>query len=411
LAPAPGGYVAAIRAAQLGLRTAIVERENLGGVCLNWGCIPTKALLKSGEVFEQVNHLADYGLKADGLGFDFGKIVARSRASAAQLSKGVAFLMRKNKIEVIDGAATLEPGDKAPTVVVALKAGGERRLTATSVILATGARARTLPPSGLSPTGTASGPTARPWSRRPRPSRCWSSARRHRHRVRQLLPRARDRGDGHRGAGPHPAGRGRGGLVAARKAFEKRGIKFRTGVKVTGLTNRARASSSRSSRRQGRDPDRRRLHRRRRDRGEHRRLGLEALGVDAERGPGGHRTPTARPTSRPLRHRRRRRRPLAGAQGEPRGVHTVEHIAGLKPSGLTAPIPGCTYSSPQIASIGLTEAAAKAAGHEVKVGRFPFRANGRAIAGGETDGFIKTVFDAGTGRLIGAHLIGAASPS
>jgi dihydrolipoamide dehydrogenase len=149
----PGGYVAAIRAAQLGMRTAIVERENLGGVCLNWGCIPTKALLKSGEVFEQVNHLADYGLKADALSFDFGKIISRSRASAAQLSKGVAFLMRKNKIEVIDGTATLEKGDKAPTVVVALKAGGERRLTASSVILATGARARTLPQLGLEPDG------------------------------------------------------------------------------------------------------------------------------------------------------------------------------------------------------------------------------------------------------------------
>ena len=149
----PGGYVAAIRAAQLGLKTAIVEREALGGICLNWGCIPTKALLKSGEVYEQLGHLSDYGLSADNRAYDFSKVVARSRAVAKQLSAGVAFLMKKNKIEVIDGAARLEAGEGAPRIVVKPKTGAERHLEAKAVIVATGARARTFPEVGLAPDG------------------------------------------------------------------------------------------------------------------------------------------------------------------------------------------------------------------------------------------------------------------
>ena len=149
----PGGYVTAIRASQLGLKTAIVERENLGGVCLNWGCIPTKALLKSGEVYEQLGHLDAYGLAAQNRSYDFTKVIERSRAVAKQLSSGVDFLMKKHKIEVVDGEARLEKGSPAPKVIVKLKAGGERTLTAKSVILATGARARTIPAIGLEPDG------------------------------------------------------------------------------------------------------------------------------------------------------------------------------------------------------------------------------------------------------------------
>src|ERR1700684_1026487 len=149
----PGGYVAAIRAAQLGLKTAIIEREALGGVCLNWGCIPTKALLKSGELYETLGHLGDYGLKAGARSYDFTKVIARSRAVAKQLSSGVAFLMKKNKIEVVEGTAKLEKGEGAPKGVVALKAGGSCTLAAKSVILATGARARTFPDLGLEPDG------------------------------------------------------------------------------------------------------------------------------------------------------------------------------------------------------------------------------------------------------------------
>src|SRR3954451_7705370 len=143
-----GGCVAPIRAAQLGLKTAIVERELLGGICLNWGCIPTKALLKSGEVYEQLDHLADYGLSVEKRGFDFGKVVERSRKVSAQLNAGVAFLMKKHKIEVVMGAAKLEKGQGAPVVVV-----GDKKLTAKNVILATGARARTIPAAGLEPDG------------------------------------------------------------------------------------------------------------------------------------------------------------------------------------------------------------------------------------------------------------------
>ena len=145
----PGGYTAAIRAAQLGLKTAIIERELLGGICLNWGCIPTKALLKSGEIYEQMGHVADYGLSAEKPGFDFAKVIARSRAVAKQLNGGVGFLMKKNKIEVIEGTAKLEKGDPAPKIVVALKAGGSRTLQAKAVILATGARAKEIPAIGL----------------------------------------------------------------------------------------------------------------------------------------------------------------------------------------------------------------------------------------------------------------------
>ena len=149
----PGGYVAAIRASQLGLKTAIVEREALGGICLNWGCIPTKALLKSGEVYEQLGHLADYGLKIEGRSFDFEAVIQRSRKVSKQLSSGVAFLMKKHKIEVIEGTAKLEKGAPAPKVTIALKAGGSRAVQAKSVILATGARARTIPAAGLEPDG------------------------------------------------------------------------------------------------------------------------------------------------------------------------------------------------------------------------------------------------------------------
>src|SRR3989338_3758558 len=145
----PGGYVAAIRASQLGLKTAIVERAELGGICLNWGCIPTKALLKSGEVYEQLSHLADYGLSASGASFDFGQIIARSRGGAKKMEGGGAFLMKKHKVELCLGTATLKKGASAPKVAVALNAGGKRTITAKHVILAAGARARTIPAIGL----------------------------------------------------------------------------------------------------------------------------------------------------------------------------------------------------------------------------------------------------------------------
>ncbi|HEY1561576.1 MAG TPA: dihydrolipoyl dehydrogenase [Caulobacteraceae bacterium] len=404
----PGGYVTAIRASQLGLKTAIVEREALGGVCLNWGCIPTKALLKTGEVYDMLGHLADYGVSAENRTYDFAKVVERSRKIAKQLSAGVAFLMKKHKIEVLYGTARLEKGASAPVVTVKLNAGGERNLTAKSVILATGARARILPDIGLVPDA----------------ERVWTYRE-------AMVPKAAPKtlvvvGSGAIGMEFASFYRALGAEVtvvevlprilpvedeevsaAAMKAFERRGIRFRVGAKVGGLeTGKGGITLSLDAGGKaetleaevaivavGID-------------GNVEDLGLEALGVKVDRGhvvagPHGETNvaglfaigDVAGP-------------PWLAHKASHEGVHCVEHIAGLADSGLSSPIPGCTYTTPQIASIGLTEAQAKDKGIAVKVGRFPFRANGKAIAAGETEGFVKTVFDAGTGALLGAHMIG-----
>ena len=400
----PGGYVTAIRAAQLGMKVAIVERELLGGICLNWGCIPTKALLKSGEVYEQLDHLADYGLSVEKRGFDFARVVERSRKVSAQLNAGVAFLMKKHKIEVVMGAARLEKGQAAPTVVV-----GDRKLTAKHVILATGARARTIPAVGLEPDG----------------ERVWTYRE-------ALVPRSVPKtllviGSGAIGIEFASFYRALGSDVtviealprilpvedeevskAAQKAFEKRGLKFRVPAKVKRLTKTKAGVSveievggkSETLKAEvaivavgivGNVED----------------MGLEALGVKIERThvvtdkhgatgvPGLYAIgDVAGP-------------PWLAHKASHEGVHCIEHIAGLAPANIDSPIPGCTYSTPQIASVGLTEAQARDQGREPKVGRFPFRVNGKAIASGETDGFVKTVFDGKTGALIGAHMIGA----
>ncbi len=404
----PGGYVAAIRASQLGLKTAIVEREALGGICLNWGCIPTKALLKSGEVYEQLGHLSDYGLKVEGRSFDFDAVIQRSRKVSKQLCAGVAFLMKKHKIEVIEGTAKLEKGSPAPKVTIALKAGGARSVQAKSVILATGARARTIPAAGLEPDGEFI------WTYREAmvPKACPKSlivigsgaigiefasfyrALGAEVTVIEALPRILPVEDEEISA-------------AAQKAFERRGLKFLVGAKVgklsktkTGVTVDLEVDGKAQTLEAERAIVAVGIS------GNVENLGLEALGVKLDRG---HVTIDAHGGTG-----------VAGlyaigdVAGAPwlahkamhEGVHCVEHIAGLAPANLTAPIPGCTYANPQVASVGLTEAQAKAGGREVKVGRFPFRVNGKAIAAGETEGFVKTVFDAATGALLGAHLIG-----
>jgi len=399
----PGGYVTAIRASQLGMKTAIVERAELGGICLNWGCIPTKALLKSGEVYEQLDHLKDYGLSVEKRGFDFDAVVQRSRKVASTLNSGVTFLMKKNKIEVVVGSAKLETGQGAPTVVV-----GDRKLTAKHVILATGARARTIPAIGLEPDG----------------ERVWTYRE-------ALVPKSAPKtmvviGSGAIGMEFASFYRALGSEVtvvemlprilpvedeevskAAHKAFEKRGIKFRVPANVKKLT-KTKAGVSLEIEAGGKAEtleaevaivavgivgnveD----------------MGLEALGVKIEKthivtdSHGGTGVPglyaigdVAGP-------------PWLAHKASHEGVHCIEHIAGLKPTNLTSPIPGCTYTTPQVASVGLTEAQAKEQGLEPKVGRFPFRVNGKAIAAGELDGFVKTVFDGKTGALIGAHMIG-----
>ena len=404
----PGGYVTAIRASQLGLKTAIIEREALGGICLNWGCIPTKALLKSGEVYEQLGHLADYGISVEGRSFDFAKVVDRSRKVAKQLSSGVAFLMKKHNIEVIDGTAKLEKGAGAPKVVVALKAGGSRTIEAKNVILATGARARTIPAIGLEPDG----------------DRIWTYRE-------AMVPKACPKsmvvvGSGAIGIEFASFYRALGAEVtviealdrilpvedeevsaAARKAFERRGLQFRVGAKVsklaktkTGVSVAIEVGGKAETLEAeiaivavGID-------------GNVENLGLEALGVKVDRGHVSIDEHCATNVPGLFAIGDVAGPPWLAHKASHEGVHCVEHIAGIKSNGLKSPIPGCTYATPQVASVGLTEAAAKAKGIEVKVGRFPFRVNGKAIAAGETEGFVKTVFDAKTGALIGAHMIG-----
>jgi len=405
----PGGYTAAIRAAQLGMKTAIVEREALGGICLNWGCIPTKALLKSGDIYEQLGHVADYGLSAEKPAFDFDKVIGRSRAVAKQLNGGVGYLMKKHKIEVLDGTAKLEMGDPAPKVVVTLKAGGSRTLQAKAVILATGARARVIPSIGLVGDGD------RIWTYREAmtPKACPTS----------LLVV----GSGAIGLEFASFYRALGAAVtviealdrilpvedeevsvAARKALEKRGIKFRTSAKVTRLAKSKNGVSLQlESGGKAETLEGERAIVAVGIEGNVENLGLENLGVKIDRGhvvTDGHSGTGVKglyaigDVAGP---------PWLAHKASHEAVHCVEHIAGKDPAPLTAPIPGCTYTNPQVASVGLTEAQAKADGRQIKVGRFPFRANGRAIASGETEGFVKTVFDANTGQLLGAHMIGA----
>ena len=399
----PGGYTAAIRGAQLGMKTAIVERELLGGICLNWGCIPTKALLKSGEVYAQLDHLADYGLSAEKPAFDFARVVGRSRAVAKQLNQGVAFLMKKNKVEVISGEAKLEKGSPAPKVVV-----GGRTLQARAVILATGARAKEIPAIGLVGDGDrvwtyrhAMTPTACPKSLVVVGSGaigvefgCFYRALGAEVTVVEALDRILPIEDAEISA-------------AAQKSFEKRGMRFRTGAKVTKLAKDGQGvtlslevggktetlKAERAIVAVGID-------------GNVENLGLEALGVRIERGhvvSDGHGA-TNVPGLYAIGD-------VAGApwlahKASHEGVHVAEVIAGRTPAPLAAPIPGCTYSQPQIASVGMTEAQAAAQGRKLKVGRFKFSANGKAIASGETEGFVKTVFDEATGALLGAHMLG-----
>jgi len=409
----PGGYVAAIRAAQLGLKTAVVEREHLGGICLNWGCIQTKALLRSAEVYEQIRHASAYGLKVDGAGFDLAAIVQRSRKIAGQLSAGVRHLLRKNKIEVVEGHARLAGGGKVRVSAGASSAGGPApfaELSAPHIVIATGARSRLVPP--LEPDGKL----------------VWSYKE-------AMVPPAMPKslavvGSGAIGIEFASFYRSLGAQVTviemlervlpledeeisafARKAFEKRGMKLLTGCTVKKLirgaddvtlevAGTAAGGTTLTVDRVisavgivGNVED----------------LGLESTRVKVER--------TRIVTDEWCRTNEPGVYAIGDVAGAPwlahkashEGILCVEKIAGLP--GLhpldTRRIPSCTYCTPQVASVGLTEAKARAAGHEVKVGRFPFIGNGKAIALGEPEGLVKTVFDAKSGELLGAHMVGA----
>ena len=401
----PGGYVAAIRAAQLGLKTAVIEREHLGGICLNWGCIPTKALLRSSEIFHLIHRAKEFGLSADNVRFDVTKIVERSRKVAAQLSNGVKFLMKKNKVTVIEGEARLT----SPTsVAVTGKTAGA--FSAKNIIIATGARARALP--GLEPDGKlvwsyreAMVPTAMPKSLLVIGSGAIGIEFASFYRtlgaevtVVEVMDRILPVEDEEISA-------------LALKAFTKQGMKVITGASVEKLVRGADRVTATVKTKDGKGQaiEVERVISAVGIVGNVENLGLEALGVKVERS---HIVVNewAETSVKGLYA-------IGDVAGPPwlahkashEGVIAVERLAGVKglhPLDVTK-IPGCTYCWPQVASVGLTEARARAAGREVKVGRFPYVGNGKAIALGDTEGLIKTVFDAKTGELLGAHMIGA----
>ena len=400
----PGGYVAAIRGAQLGLKVACIERAELGGICLNWGCIPTKALLRSSEVFHLMERAKEFGLKAEGIGYDLDAVVKRSRGVAKQLSGGVAHLLKKNKVTVIAGEARLT----APGTLTVKTEKGEEAVEGRAIVLATGARARDLP--GLEADG----------------KRVWS----YRH---ALVP-------------PHMPkkllviGSGAIGIefasfyntlgaettvvevmdrilpvedaeisAFAKKQFVKQGMTILEGATVKKLdrgADKVTATIEVGGKTETREFDT--VISAVGIVGNVENLGLEALGVKIDR--------THVVVDEYCRTGVAGLYAIGDIAGAPwlahkashEGVMVAELIAGRHPHPVDAGnIPGCTYCQPQIASVGLTEEKARAAGREVRVGRFPFIGNGKAIALGEPEGLVKTVFDATTGELLGAHMIGA----
>ena len=408
----PGGYVAAIRGSQLGMKTAIIEREHLGGVCLNWGCIPTKALLRTAEVYTNMKHAEAYGLKAEGIGFDLDGVVQRSRKIAKQLAGGVGYLMKKNKIDVVMGEATLAGRNGAGPAVKVQAKDGEKTLSAKHVIVATGARARTIPQAGLEPDGKLIWTAREAMTPDKMPERLlvigsgaigiefasFYNAMGADVRVVEMVDRILPAEDEEVSA-------------FALKTFTKQGMRIDTQAKVAGLKKGEDTVTATIESKDGKTETEEF------DRvvlaigitGNTENLGLEEAGVKVERGhivvdewlstgvPGLYAIGDVTGA------------PWLAHKASHEGVLCVEKIAGrndVHPIDVKR-IPGCTYCNPQVASVGLTEARAKEAGHEVRTGTFPFQGNGKAIALGEQEGFVKTVFDKKTGELLGAHMIGA----
>ncbi|MBK5958273.1 dihydrolipoyl dehydrogenase [Rhodoplanes elegans] len=409
----PGGYVTAIRAAQLGFKTAIVEKSHLGGICLNWGCIPTKALLRSAEIYHYMQHPEVYGLKAENVSFDPAAVVKRSRGVSKRLNDGVGFLMKKNKVSVIWGAATVDAPGKISVAASKTEAPkgalGPGSYQAKHIIVATGARPRVLP--GLEPDGKlvwtyfeAMVPEKMPKSLLVVGSGAIGIEFASFYRtmgadvtVVEVLPQILPVEDAEIAA-------------FARKQFEKQGFKILTGAKVTKLDKKADSVTATI------DDGKGGTQTLTVDRvisavgvvGNIENLGLEKLGVKTDRGTivtdglGKTNVPglyaigdVAGP-------------PMLAHKAEHEGVICIEAIKGLHPHPLDkSKIPGCTYCSPQIASVGLTEAKAKEQGLDIRVGRFPFAGNGKAIALGEDQGLVKVIFDKKTGQLLGAHMVGA----
>ena len=405
LGSGPGGYVAAIRAAQLGLKVAIVERENLGGICLNWGCIPTKALLRSAEIYHYMQHAGDYGLTAANISADIDAVVKRSRGVAKQLNQGVTHLMKKNKITVHMGDGKLLAANKLSVT----KDGKTEELTAENIIIATGARARDLPFA-------------------PADGKCiWTY--RHAMVPPEMPKKLLVIGSGAIGIEFASFYNDMGAEVTVvemldrivpvedsdvstflEKSLTKQGMKIMTGAGVESLKATATGISASIKGKDGKVtpsefthcivaigiiPNTENI-------------GLEELGVEMDRGflktDSNCRTNVSGlwaigDITAP---------PWLAHKASHEGVIAAETIAGGHPHAMDPlNIPGCTYCHPQVASVGMTEAKAEEAGYEVKVGNFPFMGNGKAIALGEAEGFIKTVFDAKTGELLGAHMVGA----
>ena len=402
----PGGYVTAIRATQLGMNTALVERDQLGGICLNWGCIPTKALLRASEIYHLLRRLDEFGFSAKDIRFDTGRVVARSRAVAKRLSDGVAYLLRKNKVTVFDGHGRLTGKGR----LVVEKAGAlVAELASEHIVLATGARARALP--GLEPDG----------------ERVWTYKE-------AMVPTAIPKsllvvGSGAIGIEFASFYHDMGAEVTVvemldrvlpiedeeisafvRKSFEKQGIKIHTSATVAGLErNGANLAARIEGSGQGAEVEVGRVILAVGIVGNVEDIGLEGTGVRVERShvvvdqwlctgePGVY---AIGDLVGP---------PWLAQKAMHEGVICVERIAGVNdvhPLNLSN-IPACIYCRPQVASVGLTEKVAREAGHEVKIGHFPFIGNGKAIALGEPEGMVKTVFDGKTGELLGAHMVGA----
>lgn len=401
----PGGYVTAIRASQLGLKTAVVEKAELGGICLNWGCIPTKALLKSAQVFEYLKHAGDYGIQAGDAKADFGAVVKRSRDVAGGMSKGVQFLMKKNKIDVITGTGKVKPGKK---VEVTAADGSKQMIDAKHIIIATGARSRELP--NLKQDGKKVIGYREAMSLPSQPKSMvvvgsgaigvefayFYATMGTKVTIVEFMPNIVPVEDEEVSK-------------QLERSFKKIGVEILTkttveGVDTTGNGCKVKVKSEKGESvieadivlsAVGITPN-------------IENIGLEEVGIATDKGriltnkyyetniPGYYAIGDVLPTQA-LAH-------VASAEG----ITCVEKIAGMHVEPIDYKnIPGCTYCQPEIASVGYTEKAAKEAGFEIKVGKFPFSASGKAKAGGAADGFVKLIFDAKYGELLGAHMIGA----
>ncbi|UAB80513.1 dihydrolipoyl dehydrogenase [Marixanthomonas sp. SCSIO 43207] len=400
LGSGPGGYVAAIRASQLGLKTAVIEKESLGGVCLNWGCIPTKALLKSAQVFDYLNHAEDYGLTVKGADKDFGKVIERSRGVANGMSKGVQFLMKKNKIDVIDGFGKLKPGKKVDV--------DGKEYSADHIIIATGARSRELP--NLKQDGKKVIGYREAMSLNKQPKKMivvgsgaigvefahFYNAMGTEVTIVEFLPNLVPLEDEE---------------VSKQfeKSFKKAGIKVMTNssvekVDTSGKTVKATVKTKKGEETLEADIVLSAVG----IAANIENIGLEDVGIVTDKGkimvndyyqtniPGYYAIGDAVP-GQALAH-------VASAEG----ITCVEKIAGMNVEPIDyGNIPGCTYATPEIASVGMTEKQAKEAGYELKIGKFPFSASGKASAAGTKDGFVKVIFDAKYGEWLGCHMIGA----